>query len=102
MVAIHVADEFVLDPVKCYIDTPKLDLIGRMHGSGRYARTTDRFDIPRIEVADWPVRPRLRSATRGQRAGAGTFSGRPARLRHIGKTPSPWRLVPTYAAERAR
>jgi hypothetical protein len=42
--------------VKCYIDTPKLDLIGRMHGSGWYARTTDRFDMPRIDVADWPVR----------------------------------------------
>jgi flavin reductase (DIM6/NTAB) family NADH-FMN oxidoreductase RutF len=56
VVAIHVADEFVLDPVKCYIDTPKLDLIGRMHGSGWYARTTDRFDMPRIDVADWPVR----------------------------------------------
>ena len=56
VVAIHVADEFVLDAAKCYIDTPKLDLIGRMHGRGWYARTTDRFDMPRIDVADWPVR----------------------------------------------
>jgi flavin reductase (DIM6/NTAB) family NADH-FMN oxidoreductase RutF len=56
VVAIHVADEFVLDAQRCYIDTPKLDLIGRMHGRGWYARTTDRFDLPRIDVADWPLR----------------------------------------------
>jgi flavin reductase (DIM6/NTAB) family NADH-FMN oxidoreductase RutF len=56
VLAIHVADEFVLDPVKCYIDTPKLDLVGRMHGRGWYARTSDRFDMPRIDVADWPLR----------------------------------------------
>jgi flavin reductase (DIM6/NTAB) family NADH-FMN oxidoreductase RutF len=56
VVAIHVADEFVLDKDRCYIDTPKLDLIGRMHGRGWYARTTDRFDMPRIDVADWPLR----------------------------------------------
>jgi flavin reductase (DIM6/NTAB) family NADH-FMN oxidoreductase RutF len=56
VVAIHVADQFVLDPVRCYIDTPNLDLIGRMHGRGWYARTTDRFEMPRIDVTDWPVR----------------------------------------------
>jgi flavin reductase (DIM6/NTAB) family NADH-FMN oxidoreductase RutF len=56
IVAIHVADEYVLDPVRCYIDTPKLDLIGRMHGRGWYARTTDRFEMPRIDVADWSLR----------------------------------------------
>jgi flavin reductase (DIM6/NTAB) family NADH-FMN oxidoreductase RutF len=56
VVAIHVADEFVLDADRCYIDTPKLDLVGRMHGRGWYARTTDRFDMPRIDVADWPQR----------------------------------------------
>ena len=56
VVAIHVADEFVLDKDKCYIDTPKLDLIGRMHGTGWYARTTDRFEMPRIDVVDWSRR----------------------------------------------
>jgi hypothetical protein len=24
-----------------------------MHGRGWYARTTDRFEMPRIDVADW-------------------------------------------------
>ncbi|MBO0710453.1 MAG: flavin reductase family protein [Acetobacteraceae bacterium] len=53
VIAMHVRDDCVLDPAKCYIDTPKLDLVGRMHGRGWYARTTDRFEIPRIDVADW-------------------------------------------------
>jgi flavin reductase (DIM6/NTAB) family NADH-FMN oxidoreductase RutF len=56
VLAIHIKDEFVLDPARCYVDTPKLDLIGRMHGAGWYSRTRDRFDLPRIAVADWPQR----------------------------------------------
>lgn len=54
--AIYVRDDCVLDKDKCYIDTPKLDLIGRMHGSGWYARVTDRFELPRIDLADWPAK----------------------------------------------
>lgn len=53
VLAMHVRDDCVLDPAKCYIDTPKLGLIGRMHGRGWYARTTDRIEIPRITVAEW-------------------------------------------------
>lgn len=53
VLAMHVRDDCVLDPVKCYIDTPKLGLIGRMHGRGWYTRTTDRIEIPRISVTDW-------------------------------------------------
>ena len=53
ILAMHVRDEAVLDRERCYIDTPKLDLIGRMHGAGWYARTTDRFEQPRIPVKDW-------------------------------------------------
>lgn len=51
--AMHVRDEAVLNAERCHIDTPKLDLIGRMHGGGWYARTTDRFDLPRIPVENW-------------------------------------------------
>ncbi len=54
----HVADEAVLDAARHYIDTPKLDLVGRMHGGGWYARTTDRFEVPRIPLAEWPRPPR--------------------------------------------
>lgn len=57
VVAMHVRDDCVLDAAKCYIDTPKLDLVGRMHGRGWYARTTDRFEMPRIDVASWKLRP---------------------------------------------
>jgi flavin reductase (DIM6/NTAB) family NADH-FMN oxidoreductase RutF len=53
VLAMHVRDDAVLDRDRRYIDTPKLDLIGRMHGAGWYARTTDRFEMPRIPVKDW-------------------------------------------------
>lgn len=49
----HVADDAVEDAARCYIDTPKLDLVGRMHGGGWYSRTRDRFEAPRIPVSDW-------------------------------------------------
>ncbi len=55
-VAVHIKDDCVLDKERCYVDTPKLELIGRMHGRGWYARTTDRFEMPRIEVNDWERR----------------------------------------------
>ena len=51
----HVRDDCVLNAERHYIDTPKLDLIGRMHGGGWYARTTDRFELPRIPVDEWPL-----------------------------------------------
>jgi len=63
VVAMYVRDDCVLDKDRCYIDTPKLDLIGRMHGAGWYSRVTDRFEMPRIAVADWPE-------VKGQRAKA--------------------------------
>lgn len=56
VVAMHVRDDAVLDAEKCHIDTPKLDLIGRMHGRGWYARTRDRFEMPRIAVSEWQGR----------------------------------------------
>ena len=53
VLAMHVDDEFVLDASKPYIDTPNLKLIGRMHGTGWYARTSDLFEMPRIPVDTW-------------------------------------------------
>jgi flavin reductase (DIM6/NTAB) family NADH-FMN oxidoreductase RutF len=53
ILAMHVRDDAVLDAASAYIDTPKLKLIGRMHGTGWYARTSDLFEIPRIPLADW-------------------------------------------------
>ncbi len=45
VLAMHVRDDAVMDPAK-------LDVIGRMHGRGLYARTRDLFDMPRIPVQD--------------------------------------------------
>lgn len=60
--AIYVQDDCVLDAERCYIDTPKLDLIGRLHGGGWYSRVTDRFELPRIELADWPAKKLKKAA----------------------------------------
>ena len=49
---LHIADEF-MDKEAMRVRTPDLDLIGRMHGGGGYARTTDLFEIPRISYKEW-------------------------------------------------
>lgn len=56
VLAMHVRDDAVLDPGQRRIDTPKLKLIGRMHGTGWYARTSDLFEIERIPRANWKLR----------------------------------------------
>jgi flavin reductase (DIM6/NTAB) family NADH-FMN oxidoreductase RutF len=56
VVAFQIEDSCVLDPVRCHIDTPRLGLIGRMHGAGWYARTTDRLEMPRIPLEAWQRR----------------------------------------------
>lgn len=56
VLAVHVRDDCVLDAAKCYVDTPRLGLVGRMHGRGWYVRTTDRFELPRMTVAQWEER----------------------------------------------
>ena len=53
VVAMHITDAAVMDAARCHVDTPKLDLIGRMHGAGGYVRTSDIFQIPRIAEQDW-------------------------------------------------
>jgi flavin reductase (DIM6/NTAB) family NADH-FMN oxidoreductase RutF len=56
VLVMHVGEEFVLDAQRHYIDTPALKLIGRMHGTGWYARTSDLFEMPRIPLGDWKSR----------------------------------------------
>jgi flavin reductase (DIM6/NTAB) family NADH-FMN oxidoreductase RutF len=56
VLAMHVRDDLVLDPAKHYIDTPRLKLIGRMHGTGWYARTSDLFQMDRISRGNWILR----------------------------------------------
>ena len=43
---VHIADEFVLDPERAHIDTPKLDLVARSYGSD-YVRSRDTFSLVR-------------------------------------------------------
>lgn len=52
VVAMHVDDDAVIDAERAWIDTPKLQLVGRMHASS-YARTSDIIELPRIAVDDW-------------------------------------------------
>ena len=65
VVAMHVRDDAVIDPTRNYIDTPKLRLIGRMHGAGWYARTTDLFEMPRIPLKKWEEGPQAASRKEG-------------------------------------
>lgn len=43
----HIADEFISNREKLYFDTPAMKLVGRTHGAGWYARTTDQFELVR-------------------------------------------------------
>lgn len=52
VVCAHVADQFVLNAGKGYIDTLALDLIARMHGSGWYSRPADLFQLVRPAQID--------------------------------------------------
>ncbi len=61
VLAMHVRKDIVLDPNKAYVDTAKMKLIGRMHGS-YYTLTSDLFRMDRISVADWQGRKREASA----------------------------------------
>lgn len=47
VMAIHIDDDSMLDASKFYVDTKRLKLIARMHGSGEYAKTTDLFTMER-------------------------------------------------------
>lgn len=42
-----VRDDCVLDAARCHIDTPAMNLIARLHGSGWYSRQTDLFQMVR-------------------------------------------------------
>jgi len=58
VLAMHIHDDCMLDAARFYVDTPKLGLVGRMHGRGWYAKTTDRMEIPRMTVAQWEAKKR--------------------------------------------
>jgi flavin reductase (DIM6/NTAB) family NADH-FMN oxidoreductase RutF len=49
----HIAESDMENVERLYVDTPKLDLVGRMHGLGMYTRTRDLFEVPRIPLDKW-------------------------------------------------
>tara|TARA_R110000868_G_scaffold207153_3_gene456109 strand:- start:1758 stop:2396 length:639 start_codon:yes stop_codon:yes gene_type:complete len=53
---LHIQDGLIDD--KLHIDVDGLDLVGRMHGGGWYATTRDRFEVPRMTVAEWQAKKR--------------------------------------------
>ena len=52
VIHIHIRDDLV-DPQKFYVQTDKMRLVGRMHGRGWYARTSDLFLMDRISYGEW-------------------------------------------------
>lgn len=52
-IAVHVRDDAVIDPDKCYIDTPRLDLVGRMQGGGWYSLQHHLLEMPRLTETEW-------------------------------------------------
>src|ERR1700730_2399953 len=57
VIHIHIRDD-LMDMEKLYVKTDQMRLIGRMHGRGWYARTSDLFLMDRMSLADWQGRPR--------------------------------------------
>ena len=53
VLALSIAEKHMQDAEKHYVDTPSLDLIGRMGGRGGYATTRDAFEIPRLTYQQW-------------------------------------------------
>jgi flavin reductase (DIM6/NTAB) family NADH-FMN oxidoreductase RutF len=51
---LHIHDDAI--DGNLHVDADVLDLVGRMHGGGWYTRTRDRFEAPRIPLADWQAR----------------------------------------------
>ncbi|MGE3872127.1 MAG: flavin reductase family protein [Parvibaculaceae bacterium] len=51
--AMHLADDCLLDAERHYVDTPKLDLVGRMHAAGWYARTRDLFHLDKVGASHY-------------------------------------------------
>lgn len=43
----HLADQFIADVDKLYVDTPAMKLIGRTYGAGWYVRNSDSFAMDR-------------------------------------------------------
>jgi flavin reductase (DIM6/NTAB) family NADH-FMN oxidoreductase RutF len=55
VIHIHIRDDLI-DMEKLYVKTDEIGLVGRMHGRGWYARTSDLFLMDRMSLAEWQAR----------------------------------------------
>jgi flavin reductase (DIM6/NTAB) family NADH-FMN oxidoreductase RutF len=53
VVAVHVRDEAVVNAERCYIDSAKLNLVGRMQSPSGYIHTADTFKLVQMDFATW-------------------------------------------------
>ena len=57
VIHIHIRDDLV-DPEKMYVRIEKMRLIGRVHGRGWYARTSDLLLMDRLDLENWEANKR--------------------------------------------
>ena len=57
VIHIHIRDDLV-DPEKMYVHTERMRLIGRMHGRGWCAWTSDLFLMDRLDLESWEANKR--------------------------------------------
>lgn len=53
VLGVTLRSDAVLDAGRHYVDTARLDLIGRMGGRGGYTRTRDGFELARVSYEEW-------------------------------------------------
>ena len=58
ILTMHIDEAKMLDVARHYVDTPALNLVGRMHGGGWYTRTADQFEVARMSVAEVAAKKR--------------------------------------------
>jgi len=53
VLALHIDDEYVKDAERCYVDSSRFEVIGRMESPGWYVNTENRFVMPQPTLEDW-------------------------------------------------
>ena len=53
VLSMHLRDDVLADSARLHVATERLGLVGRMHGAGWYARTSDLFQLPRLTLEQW-------------------------------------------------
>lgn len=73
VLACHIDDSCISDPVRGTVNTPVLDLVGRMQGAAWYVRTDSLIQVPRLTPQSWaalssnPISPARETAPTPER-----------------------------------